>query len=196
MILFAGPAWFRALLALLWAKLSRTPLRELGFVRPKSWLLTVLSGGIVGVAFKTAMKSVVMPLLGAPPLNQAYHFLIGNKAALPGMLFALTVSAGFGEETVFRGYLFERCRRILGGGHGAMIAILFITSTIFASAHYIDQGWPGVEQAVFTGVFFAALFLLAGNLWLPMVTHAAFDLTALAMIYWGLESKVAHLFFK
>jgi hypothetical protein len=29
-----------------------------------------------------------------------------------------------------------------------------------------------------------------------MVAHAAFDLTALAMIYWDLESKVAHLIFR
>jgi hypothetical protein len=29
-----------------------------------------------------------------------------------------------------------------------------------------------------------------------IIAHAAFDLTALAMIYWNLESKVAHLLFK
>ena len=29
-----------------------------------------------------------------------------------------------------------------------------------------------------------------------MFAHAAFDLTALATIYWNLESEVAHLFFK
>jgi hypothetical protein len=29
-----------------------------------------------------------------------------------------------------------------------------------------------------------------------MFAHAAFDLTALAIIYWNLESKVAHLIFK
>jgi hypothetical protein len=29
-----------------------------------------------------------------------------------------------------------------------------------------------------------------------MVAHAAFDLTALAMIYWNFESDVAHFFFK
>ncbi len=28
-----------------------------------------------------------------------------------------------------------------------------------------------------------------------MFAHAAFDLTALAIIYWNLESKVAHLIF-
>jgi hypothetical protein len=29
-----------------------------------------------------------------------------------------------------------------------------------------------------------------------MFAHAAFDLTAVAMIYWNLESEVAHLLFK
>jgi len=29
-----------------------------------------------------------------------------------------------------------------------------------------------------------------------MLAHASFDLTALAMIYWDLETKVAHLVFK
>ena len=31
------------------------------------------------------------------------------------------------------------------------------------------------------------------QLWLPMVTHVAFDLAAVAMIYWNWESAVAHL---
>jgi hypothetical protein len=31
---------------------------------------------------------------------------------------------------------------------------------------------------------------------MPMVAHAAFDLTAVAMIHWNLESDVAHLIFK
>jgi len=156
----------------------------------------LLSGISLGVVFKIIMKAVVMPLLGAPSVNQVYHFLVGNTAALPGMLSTLTITAGFGEETVFRGYLFERCRKVFGRGKGATIATVLITSAIFASAHFVDQRWPGVEQAIFTGVFFGALFLFAGNLWLPMVTHAAFDLTALAMIYWDLESAIAHLFFQ
>ncbi len=29
-----------------------------------------------------------------------------------------------------------------------------------------------------------------------IVAHAAFDLTALAIIYWDVESEVAHLIFK
>ena len=67
-----------AVLVLVWAHLSRTPWREIGFARPKSWLRTLAAGIAVGIALKLLMKSVVMPLLGADPVNHAYHFLAGN----------------------------------------------------------------------------------------------------------------------
>ena len=91
-----------AILVLVWAWLSRTPWREIGYVRPKSWIGSIAVGIAFGVAFKLLMKAIVMPLLGAPPINQAFHYLAGNTAALPGILFAVIVGAGFGEETVFR----------------------------------------------------------------------------------------------
>jgi len=31
--------------------------------------------------------------------DPAYHYLAGNRAALPAMIFAVTAGAGFGEET-------------------------------------------------------------------------------------------------
>jgi hypothetical protein len=34
------------------------------------------------------------------------------------------------------------------------------------------------------------------ELWLLMCAHAAFDVTAVAIIYWEVESAVAHLVFK
>jgi len=195
-ILFVGPAWFRAILVLIWARWSGTPYSEIGYVRPKSWLVTFVLGIAFGVGLKFIMKAVIMPLLGAPALNQSYHFLVGNKAALPGMLFTLIAGAGFGEETVFRGYLFERLKKILGRGRNMKMAILLITSAIFGLAHFVDQGVPGVEQALFTGMFFGTMFVVTGQIWLPMVAHAAFDLAALDMIYWDYESQIAHLFFK
>src|SRR5947207_2425379 len=61
-----------AVLVLVWARLSRTPWREIGYVRPKSWTRTLAIGIVFGVAFKFAMKAIMMPLLGAPPINEAY----------------------------------------------------------------------------------------------------------------------------
>jgi len=52
------------------------------------------------------------------------------------------------------------------------------------------------EQATFTGLVFGTTFLVTGQIWIPMIAHAAFDLTALAMIYSNVESSVAHWIFK
>src|SRR3981189_1587294 len=92
LIIFAGNLVIiplSAILVLVWAKVSRTPWREIGYVRPKSWTCTIAIGIIFGVAFKLVMKAIVMPPLGAPAINPAYHFLAGNTAALPWALYAM-----------------------------------------------------------------------------------------------------------
>src|SRR5688500_15530374 len=120
-----------AVLALLWAWRSQTPWHEIGYVRPRSWARIVAVGVVLGIALKFVMKAIVMPLLGADPINQAYHYLAGNTAALPGMLFAVAVGAGFGEETVFRGYLFERLGKLFGRSAVAKLLIVALTSAWF-----------------------------------------------------------------
>jgi CAAX protease family protein len=184
-----------AVLVLVWARWSRTPWRELGFVRPRSWAATLVVGIAFGAAFKLLMKAVVMPLLGADPVNQAFHYLAGNTAALPGMLFAVIVGAGFGEETVFRGYLFERFSKLFGRGAGARALIVLLTSAWFGLVHYPEQGLAGVQQAAVVGLVFGTIFAMTGRIWMLMAAHAAFDVTAVALIYWKLESDVAHIIF-
>jgi uncharacterized protein len=184
-----------ALLVLVWARLSGTPWRDLGFVRPKSWMLTVAVGIAAGIAFKLLMKMLIMPLLWPDPVNRTYHFLAGNRTLLPYAVWAMLV-AGFGEETVFRGYLFERGARLLGRGRAAKAAVVLATALFFGIAHYADQGLPGVEQASIVGLVFGAIFSITGRIIPLMIAHAAFDLTALTLIYYDLEAKVGHLIFR
>jgi len=185
-----------ALIVLLWAHLARIPLSALGFRRPRSWTATLLIGLGLGVALKLLMKSVVMPLLGADPINRHYHFLTHNPAALPWALYAMVVGAGFGEETVYRGYLFERMGRLWGTGRGGKTATVLVSSLLFGLAHLSEQGFSGAEQAFIVGLVVGTFVAVTGEIVLPMVLHAAFDLTALAIIYCGLENRVAHWFFR
>ena len=185
-----------ALLVLAWARLSETPWREIGYVRPKSWVATIAIGIVFGIAFKLLMKAVVMPLLGADPINQAYHYLAGNTAALPWILYAVTVGAGFGEETVFRGYMFERLGKLFGAGAWVTPVIVVLSAAWFGLIHYPVQGIAGVQQATIFGLVFGTIFALTGQIWMLMIAHAAFDLTAVAIIYWNLENEVARLIFK
>jgi membrane protease YdiL (CAAX protease family) len=156
----------------------------------------IVIGIVFGGALKFAMKAIVMPLLGAPPINQTYHFVVGNTAALLGMIFVILVVAGFGEETLFRGWMFERFGKLFGSSVWAKTVIVLITSIWFGLEHYLDQRLPGVEQAIITGLVFGTIFAVTGRIFFLMIAHAAFDLTALAIIYWNAETAVAHLIFK
>ncbi len=182
-----------AILVLVWVTWSRTPWREIGYVRPASWVKTVAIGIVFGGAFKLFLKMIVLPLLGADPVNHTYHYLAGNRAALPGMIFALIVVAGFGEETVFRGYLFERFGKLFGSSVWAKGITVLITALWFGALHYPVQGLAGAEQAAIVGLVYGTIFAITGRIWMLMVAHAAFDLVALAIIYYDLETTVAHL---
>ena len=90
---------------------------------------------------------------------------------------------------LFRGYLFERRGKLFGTGAGAKVSIVLLTSALFALGHYSNLGLPGVEV-------FGTIFAITGRIWMVMCAHAAFDLAAVAIIYWNLEATVAHLVFK
>jgi membrane protease YdiL (CAAX protease family) len=185
-----------ALLVLGWTWRSHTPWRAIGYVRPRNWILGLATGIAFGGAFKLLMKMIVMPLLGADSVNPTYHYVAGTAAALPGVVFAAVFGAGFAEETVYRGYLFERLGRMWGTGYAARMATILVGAGLFGIAHYVDQGGAGVQQAVITGLVFGTVFAMSGQLWMIMCAHAAFDLVAIAIIYLDVETEMAHFVFK
>lgn len=113
---------------------------------------------------------------------------------LPAAIWAMLV-AGFGEETVFRGSMFERFGKLFGHSLWAKTLIVVLTSVLFGLSHYAGQGLAGEVHAMIFGIVFGTIYAATGRIFMLMVAHAAFDLTALAIIYWNLESEVAHLFF-
>jgi membrane protease YdiL (CAAX protease family) len=74
--------------------------------------------------------------------------------------------------------------------------IVLLTAVWFGLLHYPVQGLAGAEQATIVGLVFGAIFAITRRIWMLMFAHAAFDLTAYAIIYWNLEMDVAHLVFK
>ena len=195
MILMAGNL-AGAVLVLIWASLSGTPWRNLGFVRSANGASDLVVAFVAGVFFKILMKAVVMPLLGFGTANPTYHYLAGNTVAFVATLLWVIVGGGFGEELIWRGFLFERLGALLGPGPRAEIAIVVVTSILFAIAHFPDQRLPGAIQAVFTGFVFGATYARIRSIWPVMVAHAAFDVAAVLMIYWNLEEPLGRLFLR
>jgi CAAX protease family protein len=181
-----------AVLVLVWVVLSQTPWAAIAYAAPRNWLASTAIGLSFGVALKLVMKTLVMPLFGAPAINPAYHYLAGNREAALLFVPAVIVVAGFGEETLYRGWMFERLGRFVR----SKAAIVILTSLVFGAAHYAVQGVAGVEQATIVGLILGSMVASTGRIWTAMCAHAAFDITAIAIIYWNLEEPVAHLIFR
>ncbi len=184
-----------AVLVLLWVRLSCTPWHEIGYVRPRSWGRTIAAGIIFGFTFKLLTKAVIMPLLGAGPVNFVFHYLSGNSAALPAAIWMMLVT-GFAEETVFRGFLFERMGKILGRRWWTKAVTVIVTSLWFGFAHMPVQGFMGGVHATILGLTFGTIYAFTGRIFLLMIAHAVYNLTALSLIYWNLEAGVAQFFFR
>jgi membrane protease YdiL (CAAX protease family) len=184
-----------AVLILLWAW-ATSAWRDLGFARPAHWVRAIVIGLVLGVGLKLLMKAVVMPAFGAPATNPLYHYLVGNTSEIWKYAIFVIVGAGFAEELFFRGYLFERSARLFGKGAVATTLTLIVITLLFGAAHW-KMGWGGMVNAGITGGIAGLIFLYTGrNLWIPVAMHAAFDLTAGAIIYLNLETTIAHLVFK
>ena len=95
----------------LWLWLSRTELKHVGLVAPKSWLDALVLGVLSGVGAKLLLKAVVMPWVGAPPTNPMLAPLAGNLPLAVEEMAEVIVFAGMAEEIVFRGFLFHQIGR-------------------------------------------------------------------------------------
>jgi hypothetical protein len=184
-----------AAVVLLWVWLSKTPWREIGYVKPRSWIGALAIGVALGIALKLLMKAVVLPLLHAPPVNATFHDIAGNPSQLAIFIAYALVGAGWGEETVFRGWLFERLGKLLGATAPARVLIVAVGAVMFGAAHW-QQGLPGMEQGAIIGLIFGALYMLTGRLVTLMIAHAAFDVFAAVIIYFNAETRIAHLVFQ
>jgi membrane protease YdiL (CAAX protease family) len=70
------------------------------------------------------------------------------------------------------------------------------TGLFFGLAHILGQGFYGALQATLIGWLFGTIYFLNGQrLWFLMITHAAFDVAAVWIIYFGLEERIAHSVF-
>jgi uncharacterized protein len=123
------------------------------------WIVVL---GVLAVASKllgvneTGLKAVKM-LLPRTPAEMAVWVL-------------LSVTAGFCEETIFRGY-FQRQFLALTGSVEASVVL---QACVFGSAH-LYQGWKGAVTITIYGILFGALAAWRKSLRPGMIQHAAQD---------------------
>jgi membrane protease YdiL (CAAX protease family) len=86
--------------------------------------------------------------------------------------------AGVGEEIVYRGVLYQLLGRLTSSGFLAVLICVFI----FAVSH-LPQGRRGVFGVASLGFILHLLYFWSYSLAMPMIVHAAYDITIFTVMY-------------
>jgi membrane protease YdiL (CAAX protease family) len=162
---------------------------EISWLLPHPWVRYLVESliaifFIISVALPVGMvvwkKLTKRPLryFSAAALESFSYFFPATWTERRWWVF-VCITAGVCEEIVFRGFLLHYLH-VFPWTLNLTLALL-ISSVIFGLNH-LYQGAGGVARTAIAGLLFGLLFLLTGNLLLPIIFHGVVDLRLLALL--------------
>jgi uncharacterized protein len=91
----------------------------------------------------------------------------------------IAMLAGLGEEMLFRGVLQAAMAHWLGGAAGTWIALLAV-GILFGLGHSITFTYAVLAGLI--GMYLGAIWIISGNLLVPIIAHAVYDFVALVYL--------------
>ena len=91
----------------------------------------------------------------------------------------VSLTAGIGEEILCRGFLIQYFRH--APLHLGVVAAAILAAVVFGFAH-MYQGAKGIVGTGLLGLVFSAIFIISGNLLLPMIIHFLIDVRVLVLL--------------
>ena len=199
---YAGPITLIVTLAVLtnymhlqgrsWAQYGLKPL-----VGMKPRLMVMPQALLVAIGFAVAVGTVLVLTnifeIGAlAQVSEGVESRFGEvRGSLPMFLIWLGiiwVSAAFGEEMFFRGYLVTRLQEALPSSILATITAILIPALIFGYGHYDYQGVRGFVMTGLIGVSFGISYLLLEkSLWPIILFHGVVDSLGFSALYLGAD---------
>jgi len=179
------------LLLLGWVSLRLRGARwsDVGFRRGPRLRRLVYLGVMGGIVLETFQLTITQPLvvraLGSPPDLRQFADLADDLPRAALYLVLVWVIAAFGEELVWRGYVFDRIVGLVGRVRAPYSVALVITSLLFGLAHF-HQGPPGVVIESVGGLILGAVYLGCDrNLAVPIAVHGVVDTIDVVLGYLG-----------
>jgi len=167
------------------------PFLPLGFQREKFtfkniFVLAPLVALVLFAFYAFILVPGITKLTEAPIDYSSFNQLKGN---LLGCLVALVIvwlSAGFGEEIIFRGYFMRQFAKFFGESKVSIILNIVLLACFFGFMH----SYQGITGQLVTGIIGALLaliyYLRKYDLWFVIAVHGFFDTIALICVYFGL----------
>lgn len=158
--------------------IRREPLSTIG-ITGKNWLRNIAIGlgiGVVALGLNVALSLFFSQVLGIQQDQSAQFGQLLRPGDIFGqVLFAIIaiVLAPIGEETLFRGYIFNGLRQ--GGGNGRLVLAYGVSAALFSAVHLLNvtQGQVALIVPIFVlGLVLAAAMHLTGSIIPGIIAHA------------------------
>ena len=195
---YAGPLSLLCTLAtiLVFTRISGESWSRFGLVRPRrAWSLPLILPqamlGIVAILGIGAGTAFLGDALGfwttdgtQPGVADRWGNIAGNLPVYLGWLAIAWISAGFGEEVFFRGYVIDRLSRLLPDSRWAVPVAVLLAALGFGIAHMYYQGVRGLVVTGMIGLALGTLYILyKRNLWPLIIAHASVDTLVFTAMY-------------
>ncbi|TXJ23522.1 MAG: CPBP family intramembrane metalloprotease [Chitinophagaceae bacterium] len=153
--------------------------------QPGKFLLTAL---LLALAAEVIMDWLVQPLVNklfdTPPDYSYFSMLEGKTPLFVKYLLYMWLSAAFGEELLFRGFMFDQLSRLIPPARIKTALIFIIAGLLFGFAHGYE-GPAGMAITFLWGILFGIIYKRTGNIWLTILVHGCIDTVFLVLAYTG-----------
>ena len=165
--------------------------RDVGLRTPPLWRsIAIIPIGLIAIGIAVATAKSLLAKAGYPAADySAFRPLRGNIAEYLFWLVPVTIgSAALGEEMIFRGFLVDAFRRVLGQGRWATLSAILLQAAVFSLVHAY-QGVGGIVTTGIVGLLLGVTWQGSGkNLWPGIIIHALLDGSAMTAVFLGLPT--------
>lgn len=137
------------------------------------------------LALELIMDLLVQPManyfLNEPVDYSAFESLEGQKILFFKWLLQVWISAAFGEELLFRGFVFAQLEKM---GVSKKYPIVFISALLFCLPHWY-QSPAGIFTTFVFGIAFGLMYSHWKHLWINVMVHGLIDTVFLTLCYLG-----------
>ncbi|MGI9323955.1 MAG: CPBP family intramembrane glutamic endopeptidase [Pseudomonadales bacterium] len=140
---------------------------------PQSILIFV-SVLVTIVLLTKGLESVGLQFMSEEPEGEIERWgdIEGNLQQYLILIALSWISAGFGEELFFRGFVITQLQATLGDTKLASVLAVLLAALLFGYVHFYYQGLTGLVNGGVIGLIFGTFFLLFNrNLWPLILAH-------------------------